>query len=412
MVVPADQPGRLVLHHEHGRQLRSQVGVDHHLHGDAAVDQQSGSHARRDGEAVLGLLRRVHVLRVDVSVPASARVPHLGPAWLGGRELRHDIGVQAMGHPRSRRGHPGPAGFYISDVAQHMRDTDRNPAVIGRRAAPPRRVSGRRPPVHDVEALFVGVHMRGHRAARCEASERKAGVQLPSRSRRPTKPRGHASPTAARPPGSRPPPHLGGRDDACSLSGRLRLRGGVDEEVACVFDQRARPVDVGKELEVRLRNSPSTMTCSTLDTSAHSVTAATGSCTGATLIAVASITTMSAFLPGVRDPTRSSRPATWAPLAVAISSSSPPSGSCREHRCRPPSDRVDPRPFGAEGRTHLGEHVARHRRDDVDGQAWPQPELVTLVHRRPAVTHLQLDLGGDRNGATGVGDPLPLVLTE
>ena len=28
------------------------------------------------------------------------------------------------------------------------------------------------------------------------------------------------------------------------------------------------------------------------------------------------------------------------------------------------------------------------------------------------MTHLQLDLGGDRDGATGVGDPLPLVLTE
>ena len=240
MVVPADQPGRLVLHHEHGRQLRSQVGVDHHLHGDAAVDQQSGSHARRDGEAVLGLLRRVHVLRVDVSVPASARVPHLGPAWLGGRELSHDIGVQAMGHPRSRRGHPGPAGFYISDVAQHMRDTDRNPAVIAgaeqHRLAgcldddlrPRRRGSLRR----SAHAWASSRPLRGVRAqSRC--------VQLPSRSRRPTKPRGHASPTAARPPGSRPPPHLGGRDDACSLSRRLRLRGGVDEEVACVFDQRA-----------------------------------------------------------------------------------------------------------------------------------------------------------------------------
>ena len=62
------------------------------------------------------------------------------------------------------------------------------------------------------------------------------------------------------------------------------------------------------------------ITVSTLETSAQLVTAAAASITGATLIAVASISTTSACLPGVSEPVRSSRPATWAPLMVAISS--------------------------------------------------------------------------------------------
>jgi hypothetical protein len=41
--------------------------------------------------------------------------------------------------------------------------------------------------------------------------------------------------------------------------------------------------------------------------------------TGATLMAVASMSTMSAFLPGVSEPVRLSRPATYAPLSVANS---------------------------------------------------------------------------------------------
>jgi hypothetical protein len=60
------------------------------------------------------------------------------------------------------------------------------------------------------------------------------------------------------------------------------------------------------------------MTVSTLDTSADSVTAAAASMTGATFIARASSSTMSARLPGVSEPVRSSSPATCAPLSVAI----------------------------------------------------------------------------------------------
>ena len=71
-----------------------------------------------------------------------------------------------------------------------------------------------------------------------------------------------------------------------------------------------------------MRKTPPTMTCSTLDTSADRVTAATGSWTGATPIPVASMTTTSACLPTVSEPVRSSTPATWAPSRVAIRSMS------------------------------------------------------------------------------------------
>jgi hypothetical protein len=58
---------------------------------------------------------------------------------------------------------------------------------------------------------------------------------------------------------------------------------------------------------------------------------------GARLIAVASMTTTSACLPGVSEPVRSSRPATYAPFTVAISSICravrlPSAGSLRSHQ--------------------------------------------------------------------------------
>ena len=76
-------------------------------------------------------------------------------------------------------------------------------------------------------------------------------------------------------------------------------------------DEAAGLVDVAEQLPVALAElDPPTMTVSTLDTSAHSTTAATGSMIGAMLIALASRITTSACLPGVSEPVRSSTPAT------------------------------------------------------------------------------------------------------
>ena len=71
------RPSRLVLHHEHREQLRAEIGVDHHLHRDPAVDEQRGPHARRHGEHVLRLLVDLHVRRVDVAERTRPRVAHV-----------------------------------------------------------------------------------------------------------------------------------------------------------------------------------------------------------------------------------------------------------------------------------------------------------------------------------------------
>ncbi len=63
--------------------------------------------------------------------------------------------------------------------------------------------------------------------------------------------------------------------------------------------------------------APSTITVFTFDTSAAQTTAATGSMMGATLTALPSMTTMSAYFPGVSDPVREAMPATVAPPIVA-----------------------------------------------------------------------------------------------
>ena len=73
-------------------------------------------------------------------------------------------------------------------------------------------------------------------------------------------------------------------------------------------------------LPSRFFTEPATITVSTFDTSAQSTTAATGSITGATFSAVASISTTSACLPGLSVPTLSSSPATCAPSTVAACS--------------------------------------------------------------------------------------------
>src|SRR5690554_1309699 len=60
MIVRPGEPARDVLDHEHGVLVRPEVGVDHHLHGDPAVDQEGGAHRGALGQFVLGLVLRGH----------------------------------------------------------------------------------------------------------------------------------------------------------------------------------------------------------------------------------------------------------------------------------------------------------------------------------------------------------------
>src|SRR5215469_1559650 len=77
MIVLACLAVRVVLHHEHGRQLGTQIGVDHHLDGNPAVDKQGGAHARGYGKQILTLLSRVHVVRADVAELTGSRIPNV-----------------------------------------------------------------------------------------------------------------------------------------------------------------------------------------------------------------------------------------------------------------------------------------------------------------------------------------------
>ncbi len=100
----------VVLHHEHGGQQRAEVAVDHHLHRDAAVDEQRGSHARRHGQELLALLVDRHVRRIDVAEVAIARIARVDGDRLGARERRDLVDVVGVRGPRLGRAHLRPPG--------------------------------------------------------------------------------------------------------------------------------------------------------------------------------------------------------------------------------------------------------------------------------------------------------------
>ena len=106
-------------------QLGPEVGVDHHLDGDAAVDEQGGAHAGRDGQLVLGLPAGVHVRRVDVPERPGPRVADVDRDR---RRCRPATATKKVSSSNRARGwgaqHVGPA--------RRLR-----PSGCGRRGAPP-----------------------------------------------------------------------------------------------------------------------------------------------------------------------------------------------------------------------------------------------------------------------------------
>jgi hypothetical protein len=124
---------RLVLHHEHRRQCRPEVAVDHHLDGDAAVDQQGCAHAGRHSQHVLSLLAGVHVLAGDPAEGARSRIARVDRLCRSGRCRRwHGEGIAAALKARLRREHLGPARRLGSGVAVGVRGRDLDNAIVAR----------------------------------------------------------------------------------------------------------------------------------------------------------------------------------------------------------------------------------------------------------------------------------------
>src|SRR5207247_5909938 len=94
------------------------------------------------------------------------------------------------------------------------------------------------------------------------------------------------------------------RGHACCLAAACRAASSTRYWLDASTCRRAASTSASS-LPSRLWTLPPMITVSTLETSAQRVTAATGSITGATFSAVASMTTTSACLPGVSEPVRS-----------------------------------------------------------------------------------------------------------
>src|SRR5215472_395169 len=125
VIVLASPAVWVVLNHEHGRQLRAEVAVGHHLDGDAAVDEQSGAHARGDSEQILALPTDIHVVSGDVAKAAVAPISNIDRRGHASRE-RNEEGVVAV--PRSGRGslHLSPRHGDGTVVAPGMRGPNRD----------------------------------------------------------------------------------------------------------------------------------------------------------------------------------------------------------------------------------------------------------------------------------------------
>src|SRR5690606_22685523 len=225
--------------------------------------------------------------------------------------------------------HLCPPGRRPGLVAPGVRHRQRHQGVVA--GAQQRRTLGRlqhRLALQHVDALLVGGDVGGHPAAGLQPADREPGVDRARRVLVDAAPHRVAGAVGGQAAGRRPVPGLrrgeydvpaghhdpdASRDALCDRAASSRY----SQEAST--SRRARSTSASS-LPSRLRTTPSTMTVSTLETSAHSVTAATGSFTGTMLMSRASMSTTSAFLPGVSEPVRSSTPATYAPLMVAISS--------------------------------------------------------------------------------------------
>src|SRR5690606_32965091 len=192
-----------------------------------------------------------------------------------------------------------------------MRHADRHQAVVAR--ADPERALGRvddRDAVEHVEGLFERVDVGRHRSAGLELADGEAGVDGgPLVHDRPSPESGRLGGPAARfgecglgCPGHQVPARHAAGTFALAAASTSRSRAVSTRPRARSTSATMRPS--------RFLTTPSTITVSMLLTSAHRTTAATGSITGVTLMSRASITTTSARLPGVREPVRSSTPAT------------------------------------------------------------------------------------------------------
>jgi hypothetical protein len=180
VVVPAGRTVRVVVDHEHRGQIRAEVRVDHHLHRDAAVDQQRGAHAGRHGEQFLALPAGVHVPGLDVPVPPVARVARvhrLGLRRVGGRQRRHQQRVVAVGRAGLRREHVGPARRFGAGVVPFVRHADRDQPVVAR-AQEPVTLRGARDHLarKDEGAFLVRVHVRRYGLAGRQFVHAEAGV--------------------------------------------------------------------------------------------------------------------------------------------------------------------------------------------------------------------------------------------
>ena len=126
--------------------------------------------------------------------------------------------------------------------------------------------------------------------------------------------------------------------------------------------------------------------------------------------------TMSACLPGVSEPVRSAIPATSAPPMVAQPRTwrdvMRPGDGRQPVEVRVPRLLVLAAALRAEDRVHLGELVGGRRRGDVRRQADRDVVLEGGHGRRPAVTHLDLDLRRERDVAARVAGERPLLRRE
>src|SRR5207248_116060 len=245
---------------------------------------------------------------------------------------RYRVGVHREPGARWRREQVGPPGGAVAGRRPRVYHADRQDAVVaGPQQVRPVRGTQHHRPVEDEERLLVGVHVRRYRATGFEGADPEPGVHRGSVLVQHRPPREADARTGREVRVRRP------LDDVPSAHGFFRRAASATRyPLDSSTSRRARSTSASSR-PLRLRTTPSTTTVSTLDTSAHRATAATGSMTGATLSWRASMRITSARLPGVSDPVRCSTPATCAPLTVAISSSCravrlPSAGSLRCHQ--------------------------------------------------------------------------------
>ena len=174
MVMRPGHPVRLVLHHEHGLQLCSEVGVDHHLHRDPAVHQPCGPHADLVGR------RTAQAGRRDVAERPSPRILQIRPNGPCFVPQVHPHRVAVVMAARLRRQHVGPPRGHAAVVAPGVRHADRKEPVVVRAEQERAFRRGQHDlAVQDEEGLLERVDVPGQAPARLELADPEAGVNRP-----------------------------------------------------------------------------------------------------------------------------------------------------------------------------------------------------------------------------------------